>query len=703
MVPIVEARSDQFRSIRVYLYQINQLYPNYRIWGRDITLWRSDRVCSFCHRHHKRLHSFIDLKIMTQRQENDSNTVYITVIGDKDVGKTSLIAAASTETFPDNPPPVLPPANLPANTTPEGVPVVITDTSSRSEDKEALEQACRQASVIVLCFRMETQRLDSLRRVSSYWMPELKRLNVQVPVLLVGCKSDLRSADQSLHKAVLPIVKAYPQIETCMECSAKKLQFVGEVFYYALKAVVYPMNPLYDPESQNLRPLCVRSLKRIFSICDKDKDGVLNDRELNEFQVKCFNAPLQPEELTGVKEVVKSRMENGLSEAGSLTFSGFVFLHALFIERGRLETTWAVLSRFGYGKDLRLKSDIFDAYPVLKSDQSSVQLSEAGQKYFEDVFDAFDADNDGALSNKEQEHLFSSFPENPISKHVSGIIFERTKKGLLTRKGFSSFWNYLAIKSPVDVLASAMYSGLCFDEDQALLSQILETKKPSQPRLTRSSLICTDDVDVSQILAGLVLPNQDASQYQPSGFVLGSIGHVQHTFEDKDGYLLLKSVPLSLVPTMLEASDKTTRLSSLDIAAFVFDWTKPDQFSTLIEAMISIASAAGDKLPCILIGLNRESASQAFVAEVQMMCDTLGISEPVDFDPSHSGSVYEDIIKASMAKEGHIPETPSLIATKRHRRFVARATMYVGIGSLVGLGGYLSYRAYRSYRINHQK
>lgn len=35
---------------------------------------------------------------------------------------------------------------------------------------------------------------------------------------------------------MLPIVKAYPQIETCMECSAKKLQYVGEVFYYALKS-----------------------------------------------------------------------------------------------------------------------------------------------------------------------------------------------------------------------------------------------------------------------------------------------------------------------------------------------------------------------------------------------------------------------------------------------------------------------------------
>ena len=39
-----------------------------------------------------------------------------------------------------------------------------------------------------------------------------------------------------LLQAVLPVVRAFPQIETCMECSAQKLQFVGEVFYYALKA-----------------------------------------------------------------------------------------------------------------------------------------------------------------------------------------------------------------------------------------------------------------------------------------------------------------------------------------------------------------------------------------------------------------------------------------------------------------------------------
>lgn len=40
-----------------------------------------------------------------------------------------------------------------------------------------------------------------------------------------------------------------------------------------------------------------------------------------------------------------------------LTESGFIFLHSLFIQRGRLETTWTVLRKFGYGDDLSLRED----------------------------------------------------------------------------------------------------------------------------------------------------------------------------------------------------------------------------------------------------------------------------------------------------------------------------------------------------------
>jgi len=78
--------------------------------------------------------------------------VRIVVVGDAGAGKSSLITAAATESFPEHPPPVLPPTRLAHDTTPEGVPMVLVDTSSRPEDKSNLELACRNADVIILCF-----------------------------------------------------------------------------------------------------------------------------------------------------------------------------------------------------------------------------------------------------------------------------------------------------------------------------------------------------------------------------------------------------------------------------------------------------------------------------------------------------------------------------------------------------------------------
>ena len=70
-------------------------------------------------------------------------------------------------------------------------------------------------------------------------------------------------------------MKKFKEIETCLECSAKKLIYVGEVFYFALKAVVHPSAPLFDANADNgqgaLKPLCVRALKRIFMMNDLDK------------------------------------------------------------------------------------------------------------------------------------------------------------------------------------------------------------------------------------------------------------------------------------------------------------------------------------------------------------------------------------------------------------------------------------------------
>lgn len=157
---------------------------------------------------------------------------------------------------------------------------------------------------------------------------------------------------------------------------------------------------MFDHDEQTLRPRCVRALKRIFTLCDHDMDGALSDAELNEFQVlsvllwslltvalagfhsllisdlndvkqvKCFNAPLQPAEIVGVKRVVQEKQPDGVNDLG-LTLNGFLFLHALFIEKGRLETTWAVLRKFGYGDDLELKDEFLPVPTKHAPDQVS--------------------------------------------------------------------------------------------------------------------------------------------------------------------------------------------------------------------------------------------------------------------------------------------------------------------------------------------
>ena len=63
-------------------------------------------------------------------------------------------------------------------------------------------------------------------------------------------------------------------------------------------------------------------------------------------QVKFFNSPLHPSKIVGVKKVVSKKLPEGVNEH-SLTLTIFIFLHALFIEKGRIETTLTILQKFG--------------------------------------------------------------------------------------------------------------------------------------------------------------------------------------------------------------------------------------------------------------------------------------------------------------------------------------------------------------------
>lgn len=44
----------------------------------------------------------------------------------------------------------------------------------------------------------------------------------------------------------------FPEIESCIECSAKTLKNISELFYYAQKAVLHPTGPLYIIETEKV-------------------------------------------------------------------------------------------------------------------------------------------------------------------------------------------------------------------------------------------------------------------------------------------------------------------------------------------------------------------------------------------------------------------------------------------------------------------
>jgi len=44
----------------------------------------------------------------------------------------------------------------------------------------------------------------------------------------------------------------FQEIETCIECSAKTLRNISELFFYAQKAVLHPSSPLFNSEKKEV-------------------------------------------------------------------------------------------------------------------------------------------------------------------------------------------------------------------------------------------------------------------------------------------------------------------------------------------------------------------------------------------------------------------------------------------------------------------
>uniref|UniRef100_A0A3P9HM23 Mitochondrial Rho GTPase n=1 Tax=Oryzias latipes TaxID=8090 RepID=A0A3P9HM23_ORYLA len=522
--------------------------------------------------------------------------VRILLLGEPKVGKTSLIMSLVGEEFPEEVPPRAEEITIPADVTPERVPTHIVDYSEKEQTDEKLRDEIVKANVVCVVYDVTNE--DTIDKIKTKWIPlvngDAEKGN-KIPIILVGNKSDLRSG--SSMETILPIMNQFSEIETCVECSAKNLKNISELFYYAQKAVLHPTAPLYDPEDKQLKPACVRALSRIFYISDKDNDRILSDAELNSFQKSCFGNPLAPQALEDVKTVVWKNTSDGVQDNG-LTLNGFLFLNTLFIQRGRHETTWTILRKFGYDDNLEMTDDYL--YPELRVPVGcTTELNHYGHQFLQRLFEKYDEDKDSALSQMELKNLFCVCPYMPWGPDVYMTV-PTTDKGYISNHGYHCQWMlsaYLDIHRCLEHLGYLGYPILTEQESQTAAVTVTRAKELDlEKRQTqRTVFLCkvigprgTGKTVFLQSFVGrnvLVCHRNPSSAFSPYVINLVQVGN-------QEIYLILNEVDVET--EFLKASD-----ASCDVACLMYDASDPHSFDYC--ASIYKQHYMDSNIPCVLV------------------------------------------------------------------------------------------------------
>jgi len=172
----------------------------------------------------------------------------LVIVGDGACGKTCLLIVFSKDQFPE----VYVPTvfeNYVADIDVDGkqVELALWDTAGQEDYDRLRPLSYPDSNVILMCFSIDST--DSLENVVEKWYPEVKHFCPNVPIILVGNKSDLRNDERARHelakmrqelvksenaKLVAESINAYAYLE----CSAKTKEGVRQVFETATRAAL---------------------------------------------------------------------------------------------------------------------------------------------------------------------------------------------------------------------------------------------------------------------------------------------------------------------------------------------------------------------------------------------------------------------------------------------------------------------------------
>lgn len=168
-------------------------------------------------------------------------------VGDGGCGKTCMLLSYTTGKWPEEwIPTVFDNYVCDMRFEKKIVEMSLWDTAGQADYDRLRPLAYPDSDVILICFALDDR--GTFTNLMDKWYPEVKHFCEHVPILLVGCKSDLRDAAvyRNYPHPPPPGSKLVTTEEgqamadrmgaKYVECSAKDRQSMKEVFYTSLKA-----------------------------------------------------------------------------------------------------------------------------------------------------------------------------------------------------------------------------------------------------------------------------------------------------------------------------------------------------------------------------------------------------------------------------------------------------------------------------------
>eukprot|EP00049_Salpingoeca_infusionum_P028033 m.35795 g.35795 ORF g.35795 m.35795 type:complete len:629 (-) comp9923_c0_seq1:153-2039(-) len=512
--------------------------------------------------------------------------ILVVLVGDRAVGKTTMITAVTRGGFEANVAPLIPGIKLPQDIAHENCTVHIRDTSLRAQEDQTIARDIRDADV--LCVVCAIDNPQSISNLGDYWLPLIERERAQqpCPVILVGNKMDKTSdpsqSTQRMNQGLKPVMTKYLMCEAYIECSAKTMDNIADVFFYAQKAVLFPIKPVYDMTTRSLTPAFMKALRRVFVLCDEDKDNLLNDRELYNFQSSVFNTPLSSQELAEIKAVTERNRAGGI-ENNCFTREGFFFLQELFILKGRLETTWRVLRTFGYDDNLELFEDYIHP-PLDMGRDCTTEISADGEGFLLSLYDKF-AEADGTLTPDNLTRMFEICPRIPWDDD----IYHDGSDIPMSKARFLALWAYTCWRDPEEFLAMMAYLGFCPCSESSDITAANALKVSRSRRDERTVQFANRSVYVGYVFGRTTSGKTSllsALASEGTGVIHGrstatrvAFGRVQ--LDGQQVYLVLKEEGGDGQEQEFVGSSSCSDLC--DVAVFCYDQSKSTQFQYVAD------------------------------------------------------------------------------------------------------------------------